>query len=152
MSNILIALLVALAGPAIGAPVMQHATGTFDVKLAPPVADTRDGVAIGRMTIDKVYAGPLAATSRGEMMTATGPVEASAAYVLIERVTGTLDGKAGSFALAHLGIMDRGAPNQRVVVVPDSGTGALAGISGTMTIQLDGAAHFYDLRYRITPR
>lgn len=151
MSNILAALLIA-AAPATGRSVMHHASGTFEVRIAPLAQDVADGVTIGRMGIDKLYAGPLAATAHGEMATATGPVPASAAYVLIERVTGTLDGKAGSFALAHLGIMDRGTPDQRVVIVPDSGTGGLAGIAGSMTIRIEGKAHFYDLAWTIPDR
>ncbi|MBC7522015.1 MAG: DUF3224 domain-containing protein [Sandarakinorhabdus sp.] len=130
---------------------MQHASGTFDVKITPAEQSGADGIALGRLAVDKVFAGPLAATSHGEMLTASGTVSASAAYVLIEQVRGTLGGKAGSFALAHIGIMNRGAPDLRVVIVPDSGTGALVGITGTLAIRIEGGKHFYDLDYAIKP-
>jgi hypothetical protein len=156
MQNVLLSAAVAVFAavvpvPAFGAPEMQHATGTFEVKITPASQDGVDGIALGRLTVEKVFSGPLTARSRGEMLTATGPVKGSAAYVLIEQVHGTLDGKAGNFALAHMGLMDRGAPDLRVVIVPDSGTGALAGISGTLTIRIEGEKHFYALDYTIKP-
>lgn len=147
---ILAASLVA-AMPALGAPAMQHATGTFEVSITPAAQAGSDGIALGRMLVEKDFSGPLTAKSRGEMLTATGPVKGSAAYVLIEQVHGTLDGKAGGFALAHMGVMDRGAPDLRVVIVPDSGTGALAGITGTLAIRIEGGRHFYDMDYAIQP-
>lgn len=149
MRNIFAAVLLLLAAPALGEPIMQHAIGTFEVKIAPASNDSADGVTLGRMTVAKQFAGPLTAKSQGDMLTGAGTVAGSAAYVLIERVTGTLDGKAGSFALAHLGVMDRGKPELRVMIVPDSGSGGLAGISGTLTIRIEGGKHFYDLEYRI---
>jgi hypothetical protein len=142
----------AFALPAFGAPVMQHASGTFEVKITPVATAGADGVSLGRLGVDKDFSGPLTAKSRGEMLTAGGPVKGSAAYVLIEQVQGTLDGRAGSFALAHMGLMDRSKPDLRVVIVPDSGTGALAGISGTLAIRIEAGKHFYDLEYRLDPR
>jgi hypothetical protein len=151
MRNILSALLLLLAAPAFGEPIMQHATGTFEVSITPAANDSADGVTLGRMTVAKTFAGPLTAKSQGDMLTGAGTVAGSAAYVMIERVTGTLDGKAGSFALAHIGVMDRGKPELRVTIVPDSGSGALAGISGTLAIRIEAGKHFYDLDYRLTP-
>lgn len=152
MRNIALVALLILAAPAIGAPVMQHATGTFEVKMTPVAQDAEGGVALARMRLDKVFSGGLAATAGGDMLTAASDVKGSAAYVLIERVTGTLDGKAGSFAFMHSAVMDRGAPDQRIIVVPDSGSGALTGLTGAMTMKVEGGVHSYDFAYAIDPR
>ena len=151
MRNIFAAVLLLLAAPALGEPIVQHVTGTFEVNITPVTTDSADGVTLGRMTVAKSFAGPLTAVSKGDMLTGAGGVAGSAAYVMIERVTGTLDGKAGSFALAHIGVMDRGKPELRVMIVPDSGSGGLAGISGTLVIRIEGGKHFYDLDYRLPP-
>jgi len=121
------------------------ASGTFEVKLTPQEI----GAGLGRMAIDKTFKGDLEATSQGEMLSAMGEVKGSAGYVAIERVTGKLGGKSGSFVLQHSGTMDRGAPTLVVTVVPDSGTGELAGISGKMDIRITAEGHFYDFEYRL---
>lgn len=116
-----------------------RATGTFDVKLVPQPADQyADGTSLARMTIDKTFAGDLQATSRGQMLSAMGGVKGSAGYVAIERVTGTLAGRRGTFLLQHTGTMNRGAATLSVSVVPDSGTDALSGLAGTMEIKIEG--------------
>lgn len=131
---------------------MQHAVGTFEVKIT-PAANSNDGdVSLARLRVDKVFSGGLKAVSGGDMLTAAGGVKGSAAYVLIERVTGTLDGKAGSFAFMHSATMNRGTPDQRITIVPDSGSGALTGLTGAMTMRIDGGVHHYDLEYAIVPR
>jgi hypothetical protein len=125
----------------------QHqANGTFEVKLTPQVDGTAD---VGRMTIDKRFIGDLEATSIGQMIAVRTAVEGSAGYVAMERVTGTLAGKTGSFALQHSGTMNRGAPSLQVGVVPDSGTEDLFGISGTLDIIIVNGAHRYVLEYRL---
>jgi hypothetical protein len=122
----------------------SRATGPFEVKLAPlPLSDVAAESGLGRMSLDKVFHGDLAATSRGEMLSAMGAVKGSAGYVAMERVSGALLGRAGTFVLQHLGVMTRGTPSLSVTVVPDSGTGQLEGISGTMSIHIDGKAHSY---------
>lgn len=126
---------------------MHHATGTFEVKLQPQPA--REDAGLGRMSLDKVFSGPLSATSRGEMLAARTAQEGSAVYVVIEAVDGTLDGRAGGFMLAHRGLMDRGAQSQAISVVPDSGTGALTGLRGEMKIRIEGGAHYYDFDYTL---
>jgi hypothetical protein len=124
----------------------RRASGTFDVKLTPqPTGDT----ALGRMTIDKAFHGDIEGTSHGEMLTGMTAVKESAGYVAIERVTGTLHGRSGTFILQHTGTMNRGAPSLSISVVPDSGTGDLAGLSGTMTLDLGGGKHAYVFEYRI---
>ncbi|MEO8453296.1 MAG: DUF3224 domain-containing protein [Gemmatimonadota bacterium] len=128
-----------------------HASGTFDVKLAPqPTSDTTEGSTLARMSIDKQFHGDLAAASKGEMLAVGTAVKGSAGYVAIERVTGTLHGKSGAFVLQHNATMNRGTPALNVIVVPDSGTGELVGITGTMNIIIapDGK-HSYEFDYSI---
>lgn len=129
---------------------MKHAAGTFEVKLVPqaPSADGGESV-LGRMTIDKQFKGDLEATSKGEMLAIMTEVKESAGYVAMERVTGVLQGKKGSFALQHSGTMTRGVPLLSVTVVPDSGTGELVGINGRMTIEVAGGRHSYTFDYTI---
>ena len=126
------------------------ATGPFDVKLAP---ETLSGVAehsgLGRMSIAKQFHGALEATSTGEMLgwrTASG----SGGYVAMETVRGTLDGRAGTFLLQHSSTMTRGEPTQAIAVVPDSGTDALAGLTGRMVVDIaPGGAHSYRFEYTL---
>jgi uncharacterized protein DUF3224 len=128
----------------------MHASGTFDVKLSPqPTDDKGEGTTLGRMSIDKQFHGDLEGTSKGEMLTAGTSVKGSAGYVAIERVSGTLQGRSGAFALQHSGTMARGAPQLTITVVPDSGTGQLAGLAGKMTIDITDGKHFYELEYTL---
>lgn len=127
------------------APV-KRASGTFEVKMTP--LTTGDDVP-GRMSLDKQFHGPLEATGKGEMLTAMTSVQGSAGYVAVERVTGKLDGRSGSFVLQHSGIMNRGEPSLTITVVPDSGTGELAGIAGTMKINIADGKHSYDFEYTL---
>jgi hypothetical protein len=127
-----------------------HARGSFDVKVTTQTGDGAEkDASLGRMSIDKTFEGDLQGTSRGEMLTAMGSVKGSAVYVAIERVTGTIDGRSGTFVLAHRGTMTRGAQSLEITVVPDSGTGQLAGISGTMAITIVNGKHLYDLEYSL---
>lgn len=129
----------------------NHASGSFEVKLNPQAQE--DGVgdqSVGRMAIDKQFRGGLEAVSRGQMLAAMTDVEGSAGYVAIERVTGTLDGRNGTFALQHSGTMTRGVPQLIITVVPDSGTGELVGINGRMTIDIADGKHSYDFEYTLT--
>ena len=129
---------------------MPHATGPFDVKLNLLESYNRDEHAsVGRMSIDKQFHGDLEATSKGEMLTAMGTIKGSAGYVAIERVTGALHGRSGSFALQHSSTMARGVPSQNITVVPDSGTGELAGLSGSMTVVIAEGKHSYEFDYEI---
>ena len=127
----------------------MKATGTFDVKITPQASDLApEGPNLGRMSLDKQFQGDLAGTGKGEMITAAGiAVKESAAYSAVERITGTLHGKVGSFALQHTGIMNRGTPSLNVTVVPDSATGELAGLTGKMEIIIEGKLQKYVLDY-----
>ena len=128
---------------------MDHITGTFDVKTLPQKADNKEAEAagVGRMSLDKQFHGELEASSTGEMLF-IGEQEARA-YVALERVKGTLRGKTGGFVLYHVGTMTPAETILTVKILNDSGTGDLKGISGTMTIRVEGGKHFYDLDYSI---
>lgn len=130
----------------------QLAKGTFTVALKPLAFEGVDTTArLGRMSIDKELHGDLTGQTQGQMLTGMTETSGSAGYVAIERVTGTLHGKRGTFLLQHFGIMDRGAPSLRVTVVPDSGTDELRGLTGEFTIDNRGGQHSYELRYRLPP-
>lgn len=129
---------------------MPHCTGKFDVTMTPQPAEPSLGdPTVGRMALDKRFHGALEASSKGQMLTVMTLVEGSAGYVAMERVTGTLDGREGTFALQHSGIMTRGAGQLTISVVPDSGTGALTGLAGTMTIAFEGDDHLYQFVYTL---
>lgn len=127
---------------------MARAAGTFDVKLTQQSTDAEDsGTTLGRYALEKQFRGDLDATSKGEMLSAGTQTKGSAGYVAQERVTGTLAGRSGSFVLQHTGVMNRGAPGLTITVVPDSGTGGLAGLTGTMNIIIEAGKHSYELDY-----
>jgi len=124
------------------------ATGSFEVQLKPlEQTEPAPGGSLGRLSLDKQFHGDLEAIGQGQMLTAMSDVQGSAAYVAIERVTGTLHGRSGSFALHHRGIMNRGAQSLEISIVPDTGTQELKGITGTLKIRIEDKKHFYDLDY-----
>ncbi len=123
-----------------------HATGTFDVKLAPQPAGEDP---LGRMTIDKQFHGDLDATSKGQMLAYSTSVKGSAGYVAMEQVSGKLHGHTGAFVLQHSGTMARGALGLSITVVPDSGTGELLGLTGKMNIIIADGKHSYEFDYTI---
>ena len=132
---------------------MKRASGSFEVSMQ-PLANTpflnEDGSAdplLGRFLLTKKFSGDLDARARGHMLSAGTPVKGSAGYVAIDQVTGSLDGRKGSFVLQHSGSMKRGAPTLSVMVVPDSGTDELTGLTGTLSINIVEGKHFYDFLY-----
>jgi hypothetical protein len=128
----------------------HHASGPFDVKITPdPFAEKAVDSTLGRMMIDKQYHGDLEASGKGEMLTVSTAEKGSGVYVAVERVSGALQGRKGSFALHHTGVMRRSVPELKVMVVPDSGTEELAGIAGTMTIHIAAGKHSYELEYTL---
>ncbi len=129
---------------------MPNASGTFEVKLSPlTLHDSTADSSLGRLAIDKQFFGDLVATSLGEMLSAGTSVKGSAGYVAIERVTGTLHNRSGSFVLQHSATMTRGMPQLMISVVPDSATDQLVGLSGSMTIKITDGVHAYDFEYRL---
>jgi hypothetical protein len=126
----------------------QHASGSFDIAMTAAGAPQHAGrTAIGRMQLDKQYVGELAAVGKGEMLTAVTDTAGSAAYVAIERISGTLGGRQGSFVIQHVGNMRGGEQQLTIRVVPDSGTDELAGITGTLTLKMVERKHFYEFEY-----
>ena len=123
--------------------------GPFEVKLAPQAAAEGEEATIGRLLIEKQFHGDLEATSKGQMLAAQTDVQGSAGYVALERVTGTLQGRRGTFILQHNGLMNRGTPQLGITVVPDSGTDQLVGLAGTMAIEIVDGKHFYDFAYTL---
>jgi hypothetical protein len=128
-------------------PVTNHAKGTFDVKLSPQEAG--DQPFISRLLIDKQFHGDLEGSSTGQMLAASTETKGSAGYVAIERVNGKLGDRNGVFVLQHSGIMDHGEGRLTITVVPDSGTGQLAGLSGQMKIEIKDGKHFYEFEYTL---
>ena len=126
----------------------NRASGTFEVKMTPQ--EQPEDMPTGRMMIDKQFHGDLEGTSKGEMLMAgSSSVKNSAGYVAIEKVTGTLNGRRGSFFLQHTGVMTRGAGELAITVIPDSGTDQLVGLSGRMDIIIAEGKHSYEFEYTL---
>jgi hypothetical protein len=126
---------------------MPHATGAFTVDVRPLTPAPAEG--LSRLSINKQLQGDLEATSQGEMLGGGDYKQGEAGYVAIELVTGTLGGHSGAFALQHFATMNAGSSNMQIVVVPGSGSGELAGISGTFAIRIEDGQHFYDFDYTL---
>lgn len=132
---------------------MPTITGPFHVELTPLApSDDMAGLPFGRRALAKRFEGPLTGTSRGEMISWMTPVKGSAGYTALELVRATLEGREGSFVLQHSSFLRRGEPEQSIRVVPDSGSGGLAGIRGSMRIDIGpGGAHAYEFTYDWDP-
>jgi hypothetical protein len=125
--------------------------GPFEVKMErQPAYDTAEGTSLGRSTFTKQFQGDLTGTSTGEMLGAMTETKGSAGYVALERISGTLHGRTGSFVVVHRGLLNRGASELMITIVPDSGTGELKGISGQMTIEIVEGKHYYSIAYSLT--
>ena len=153
-SIILMTLLLSSAQAQDPKETTMHAKGSFDVKVTPQKPDNpqEEKAGLGRMSLDKQFHGDLEAQSDGEMLSFMTDVKGSAGYVAMERVTGKLNGRSGSFVLQHNATMTRGTPQMNIVVVPDSGIGDLAGISGNLTIIIQEGKHFYEFDYSLPPQ
>lgn len=126
----------------------QHASGSFEITMTPAGPPQHEGrTALGRMQLAKQYSGELAASGTGEMLTAVTDTPGSAAYVAIERITGTLQGRQGSFVIEHVGNMRGGEQQLSITVVADSGTEELAGIAGTLSLKVVDGKHVYEFDY-----
>jgi Flp pilus assembly protein TadG len=130
--------------------VIDHASGTFEIQMMPQGQEEKvEGVSLSRKSADKQYSGDIEGIGKGEMVAGLTNVKTSLAYVAIERVTGTLRGRTGTFLLQHTGTMTATTRDLNVIVVPDSGTGQLAGISGKMMINIVDGKHFYEFDYTL---
>lgn len=129
----------------------KHAKGSFEVKMTPkPWSESSEEHGLGRFMLDKQYHGDLEAAGVGQMLTAgNGAPGSSGAYVALEKITGSVDGRKGAFVVYHLGIMNRGVPELKLAIVPDSGSGELQGIGGTITIAVADGKHSYDFAYTL---
>jgi hypothetical protein len=128
-----------------------HAKGSFVVTLIPQVQDgAPEHPPLSRLLIDKQFQGDLEGVSKGQMLSAGTAVSGSAGYVAIEQVNGSLHGRSGTFFLQHSGIMTRGEGQLTITVIPDSGTGELTGLTGTMNIHIVDGQHSYDFEYSLT--
>ena len=145
MTNRAGVMLLAGAALSLGATRMDEARGRFEVEVKP--ASAADAP-VSRMTLAKRWSGDVTGESTGEMLSYGSPRSGNAGYVAMERVTGSLKGREGSFALMQSGTMTGGAPEMTVTVVPGSGAGALTGLSGSMTIDV-AAGHAYVFRYTL---
>ncbi|MGB9428588.1 MAG: DUF3224 domain-containing protein [Gammaproteobacteria bacterium] len=126
----------------------MRATGTFEVKMTPLDPYNKDqNSSLGRMSLDKIFKGDLEAIGKGEMLHGGKPDKGSAGYVAMEQVSGSLHGRKGTFLLQHNGTMNRGAPGLSVMVIPDSGTGELTDLAGSLTIKIVDSKHFYEFDY-----
>jgi hypothetical protein len=132
---------------------MKRATGSFEVTLQPlSNSEVTSDPLFGRLLLTKKFNGDLTATARGQMLSSGTLTKGSAGYVAIDQVTGTLEGRQGSFVLQHTGSMNRGVPTLSIMVVPDSGTDELTGLSGTLSINIIDGKHFYDFIYSVPQR
>ena len=127
----------------------KHASGTFEVKVTPQKPDNKEAerANLERLSIDKEFHGDLEGASAGEMLATWSEVKGSGGYVALERLSATLEGRKGTFVLQHSGTMTHNTPQMSVTVVPDSGTGELAGLAGSMTIKIEAGKHFYEFHY-----
>lgn len=147
---------IALATHAVAGPQearkMKIATGTFSVTMLPSATGPAPTGEFVRLSLTKQFQGPLAGASRVEMMATSDGTNPSGGYVALERFTGTLDGKQGSFVMQHSGVMSPGRVEIHVVISPGTGTEELAGLDGTLEIKREGKQHFYTLRYTLPER
>jgi hypothetical protein len=144
-----LALTLPPAPPVQDTSMTRHARGTFEVSITPvPSAEGAAPDGPGRMTLTKTFHGDIDATGEGEMLATLGP-DQSGAYAALERVRGAVNGRTGTFALVHRGVMDRGAQDLSITVVPGSGTGDLTGIAGVFHLTIADGEHRYDLEYTL---
>jgi predicted flavoprotein YhiN len=131
----------------------QRAVGTFSVQMKPqgtPTDAPPGATPLARLSLDKVFSGDMVGTSQGEMLTAVTATPGCAGYVALERFTGTVHGREGSFVLQHSGAMSkRGGQQLSINVVPDSGSGALRGIEGRFLLKIENGQHHYELEYSL---
>lgn len=126
-----------------------HARGTFEIQFVRGPEEKIEGVSVDKRSADKQYSGGIEGSGKGEMLAALTNIKTSAGYVAIERVMGTIEGRKGTFLLQHAAIMTATMRDMSVTVVPDSGTGQLAGISGKMLIQIIDGKHLYEFDYTL---
>ena len=130
---------------------MPIISGPFEVKAFPlDLDETSKSVGIARMRFEKQFSGSLNARSTVAFTGMLNKETGSGAYVALEVVDGSIDGRHGKFHFQHSCTMNRGQQEQSIKVVPDSGTGDLVGITGEMKIEIkEGGSHFYTFEYSL---
>ena len=126
---------------------MPSGSGSFDVTITKQ--DTAPDAVVARNLLYKEFHGDLEAIAKGEMLAAFEPLTNAGVYVAIDRVSGTLHGKSGSFIIAHRGIANADGQTLDIVIVPGTGTGQLSGITGTLGIQIVEKKHLYTMEYEL---
>lgn len=130
--------------------VNGHASGSFEIRMVrQPITEEEAKTISVRMTSDKQFRGDLEGTSTGEMLGVYTAVKNSAGYVAMERVSGKLKNRTGTFSLQHSSTVAHGTQQQGIIVVPDSGTDQLVGLAGSMIIKIIDGKHFYEFDYTL---
>jgi hypothetical protein len=131
---------------------MEIIKGRFEIKATPLTSDDAEKrIGATRMVFEKRFMGALEATSTVSMLGLMKKELGSGCYVALELVEGSLGGRRGTSCLQHSSTMNRGKPAQTILVVPDSGTNELVGLSGAMTIDIVNGEHFFTFQYSLTP-
>jgi hypothetical protein len=125
----------------------MRVTGTFEVAdITPaqvPDPDIKTGLPVGVATMRKTFSGGVSGRSATIFTAAYDPATDTGTYVAMESFEGSLDGNHGAFNFAHSATTQgNGGGADYLVIVPASGTGALAGIHGTGGLTIDaGGTH-----------
>jgi hypothetical protein len=111
--------------------------------------DDREGAMLGRIHIERSFQGDLEGEATAELLTATAE-NGAAVYLALDRISGRLEGREGSFVLHHRGILSADGAEIDGAIVPGSGTGELKGITGqgAITVDEDGT-HRLTLEYEL---
>lgn len=110
------------------------ATGSFEIELS-PATGVLPGT--GRFDFSKTWTGEIDGTSQGVMLSAGDPQQGNAGYVCLEVFTGVIAGRSGTVTFQQEGRMSGGDPELAYVITPGSGTDELAGVIGTVDLQVD---------------
>ena len=127
---------------------MSRTSAAFEIQLRPDETGELVGTA-GRFEFTKSWSGGIEGTGRGFMASGGDPQSGSAGYVALELVEGTLEGRSGSFLLQQFGLMDSGEQRLEYAVVPGSATGELTGLTGTVSLTVEGGVHQVELDYSL---
>ncbi|MFS4459133.1 DUF3224 domain-containing protein [Bdellovibrio sp. HCB2-146] len=129
---------------------MKTIKGKFEIKSSPATTDDNIKKMGGMgMSFDKVFSGSLRANSKVSMFGIMNKELGSGGYIAFELVEGEIEDKKGTFVLQHSCFMSKGKQEQSIQVVPDTGTGGLSGLAGSMKIEIIDGQHFYHFEYSL---
>jgi Protein of unknown function (DUF3224) len=108
-----------------------HASGTIDVKSYQPTPydQPAEGPSLVRIHVVEDFSGDIQGEGVAEFLQTTRG-EDQASFVGVERVTGILAGRSGTFVLQDEGTLEGSTVSGNWFVVPGSGTGELRGLRG----------------------